>query len=151
MASFNAWEGHPNCIEPGKRPRITLTPTLVLKGGKPVLAVSVAGGDGQDQATLQMMINCLDFGMSPAEAVTAPRFGTNHHLGSFRQTPPGLGSLLIYADAGEDTIQDLQSRGHKVTVRRPPLWSPCVLAIDPKTGALRGAGDPRAGRHAVAY
>jgi len=151
LQSFNAWEGHPNCIEPGKRPRITLTPTLVLKGGKPVLAVSVAGGDGQDQATLQMVLDCLEFGMSPAAAVTAPRFGTNHHLGSFRQTPPELGSLLIYADAGEDTIKDLQSRGHKVTVRRPPLWSPSVLAIDPKTGALRGAGDPRAGRHAAAY
>ena len=53
LQSFNTWEGHPNCIEPGKRPRITLTPTLVLKDGKPVLAVSVAGGDGQDQATLQ--------------------------------------------------------------------------------------------------
>ena len=46
LQSFNTWEGHPNCIEPGKRPRITLTPGLVFKGGKPLLAVSVAGGDG---------------------------------------------------------------------------------------------------------
>jgi gamma-glutamyltranspeptidase/glutathione hydrolase len=151
LQSFNTWEGHPNCIEPGKRPRITLTPTLVLKEGKPVLAVSVAGGDGQDQVTLQVLLNCLDFGLSPAEAVTAPRFGTNHHLGSFRQAPPELGSLLIYADVGEDTIKDLQSRGHKVTVRRPPLWHPCALAIDPKTGEIQAAGDPRARRHAAAY
>jgi gamma-glutamyltranspeptidase/glutathione hydrolase len=151
LQSFNTWPGHPNCIEPGKRPRITLTPTIVLKDGKPVLAVSVAGGDGQDQATLQVLLDVIDFGMGPAEAVTAPRFGTNHHLGSFRQKPPELGSLLIYLDMGEETIQDLKARGHKVTVRRPPLWAPTALTIDPKTGAIQAAGDPRARRHAAAY
>src|SRR5207244_6247932 len=56
LQSFNAWEGDPNCIEPGKRPRITLTPTIVLKGGRPVIAVSVAGGDVQDQVTLQLLL-----------------------------------------------------------------------------------------------
>jgi gamma-glutamyltranspeptidase/glutathione hydrolase len=151
LQSFNLWEGHPNCIEPGKRPRITLTPTLVLKDGKPVLAVSVAGGDGQDQAALQMLLNCIDFGMTPTQAVTAPRFGTNHHLGSFLQKPPELGSLLIYADVGESTIKDLEARGHKVTVRRPPLWHPSVIRLDAATGELRAAGDPRARRHAGAY
>ena len=48
LQSFNTWKGHPNCIAPGKRPRITLTPTLIFKDGAPVAAVSVAGGDGQD-------------------------------------------------------------------------------------------------------
>ena len=150
LQSFNTWEGHPNCIEPGKRPRITLTPTLVLKDGKPVLAISVAGGDGQDQASLQVLLNVLDFGMSPAEAVTAPRFGTNHHLGSFRQTPPQLGSLLVYREVGEGTIKELEKRGHKVKMRKPPLWAPTALTIDPKTGMIRAAGDPRARRHAGA-
>ena len=51
LQSFNLWQGHPNCIEPGKRPRITLTPTLVLKQDRPMIAVSVAGGDNQDQVT----------------------------------------------------------------------------------------------------
>jgi gamma-glutamyltranspeptidase / glutathione hydrolase len=151
LQSFNAWEGHPNCIEPGKRPRITLTPTLVLKDGNPVFAVSVAGGDGQDQTTLQLLLNSIDFGLSPAEAVTAPRFGTNHHLGSFRQTPPQLGSLLIYADVGDATIKDLEARGHHVTVRRPPLWAPVMLSLDSKAGLIRAAGDPKARRHAAAY
>src|SRR5207237_1728470 len=84
LQSFNTKEGSPNCIEPGKRPRITLTPGIVLKDGKPVLAISSAGGDQQDQALCQLIVNCLDFGMSPAEAVTQPRFGTAHHISSFR-------------------------------------------------------------------
>jgi gamma-glutamyltranspeptidase/glutathione hydrolase len=151
LQSFNTWEGHPNCIEPGKRPRITLTPTLVLKDGKPLLAVSVAGGDGQDQTTMQLLLDVLDFGMSPAEAVTAPRFGTNHLLGSFRQKAPEPGSLLIYADVGDKVLADLRERGHKVTVSKPPLWAPSLLRIDPASGLIEAAGDPKARRHAGAY
>jgi gamma-glutamyltranspeptidase/glutathione hydrolase len=151
LQSFNTWEGHPNCIEPGKRPRITLTPTLVLKDGKPVLAVSVAGGDGQDQAALQMVLNAIDFGLAPSDSVIAPRFGTNHFTGSFRQAAPALGSLLVYPEMPEATIKDLQARGHKVTVQKPPLWAPTVLSIDPQSGLIRVAGDPKAGRHVGAY
>ncbi len=150
LQSFNAWEGHPNCIEPGKRPRITLTPTLVLKEGKPVFAVSVAGGDGQDQATLQLLLNAIEFGKNPAEAVTAPRFMTNHHLGSFRQKPPELGSLWITEDVGEETIKELKARGHKISLRRPTV-APVMLSIDPQTGEIQAAGDPRARRLAAAF
>jgi gamma-glutamyltranspeptidase / glutathione hydrolase len=151
LQSFNTWKDHPNCIEPGKRPRITLTPTLVTKDGKPTLAVSVAGGDGQDQAALQMVLDSIDFGLSPSESVVAPRFGTNHFVGSFRQTPPALGSLLIQKGTLEVTIKDLAERGHKVVVQEPPLWAPTVLSIDPKTKMIHVAGDPKAGRHVGAY
>jgi gamma-glutamyltranspeptidase/glutathione hydrolase len=151
LQCFNTWEGHPNCIEPGKRPRITLTPGLVLKDGKVVLAVSVAGGDGQDQAALQVIMNCLDFGMSAEKAVTAPRFGTNHLLGSFRQKAPQLGSLLLGTDTEEKTVKELQALGHKVTTRKGPLWAPSLLRIDPQSGVIEAAGDPRARRHAAAY
>jgi gamma-glutamyltranspeptidase / glutathione hydrolase len=151
LQSFNTWEDHPNCIEPGKRARVTLTPTLVLKNGKPVLAVSVAGGDGQDQAALQMILNFVDFGLNPSESVRAIRFGTNHMVGSFRQAPPALGSLLIYPEAEEDTRKDLHARGHKVNLHEAPLWAPTVLKIDPKSGTIQAAGDPKAGRHAAAY
>lgn len=150
LQSFNNWPGHANCIEPGKRPRITLTPTLVLKDGKPVLAVSVAGGDMQDQATLQLLINAIDFGMPPEKAVTAPRFGTNHHLGSFRQTAPQLGSLLLDPGYESEVVADLKGRGHKVDQKRPAA-SPVMLRIDPTTGRIEAAGDPKARRHAAAY
>ncbi len=149
LQSFNTWPGHPNCIAPGKRPRITLTPTLVLREGKPVLAVSVAGGDGQDQAGLQAVLNQIDFGLQAPESMKSVRFGTNHHLGSFRQTPPVLGSLLIHKDADPATISALEKLGHKITTSTA-LWAPSIIRIDP-TGLFDAAGDIRAGRHAAAF
>ncbi|MBI5757530.1 MAG: gamma-glutamyltransferase [Planctomycetales bacterium] len=149
LQSFNTWAGHPNCIAPGKRPRITLTPTLVLKDNKPMLAVSVAGGDGQDQAALQAVLNQIDFGLSPADSLKAVRFGTNHHLGSFRQTPPILGDLRINTEADEPTVTALEQMGHKVQRSTGALWAPSVIRIGP--GHFESAGDPRAGRHAAAF
>lgn len=151
LQSFNLWPNHPNLIEPGKRPRITLTPTIVTRAGRPSLAVSVAGGDGQDQATLQLLLNHIDFALAPAQSVTALRFGTNHHVGSFRQTRPELGSLLIYKSAGEDLAGELAGRGHKVQRVEPPLWAPSAIAIDPHSKRIQGAGDPLAARHAAAW
>ncbi len=150
LQSFNTWKNSPNVIEPGKRPRITLTPSLVFKDGKPVLAVSVAGGDEQDQTSLQLILNHIDFALAPAESVTAPRFGTLHHIGSFRQTPPELGELHVHADVGESAIAELKARGHRVNVKAPSS-APCVIAIDPKTGVLDAAGDPKSRRHAAAF
>ena len=151
LQSFNTWEGHPNCIEPGKRPRITLTPTIVLKDGRPILAVSVAGGDLQDQVTLQILLDLIDFGLAPAEAVTAPRFVTDHFLGSFRQAAPKLGSLDIGEEVGETTLADLRARGHLLNILKPPFGHPVVIRIDPDSKRIEAAGDPKAKRHASAY
>jgi gamma-glutamyltranspeptidase/glutathione hydrolase len=151
LQSFNAWKGHINCIEPGKRPRITLTPTLAFKDGRPVIAISVAGGDGQDQVTLQVLLNLIDFGLPVAEAVSAPRFLTHHHVGSFGQAPPDLGSALVNPEVGERTLNALEKRGHDVSLSARALWHPSAVTIDPKTRMLRAAGDPRTGRHSGAY
>jgi gamma-glutamyltranspeptidase/glutathione hydrolase len=152
LQSFNTWEGHPNVIEPGKRPRITLTPTIVLKDEKPVIAVSVAGGDAQDQATLQILTQVIDFERSAAEAVTAPRFNSEHFVGSFGQTPPKLGVLRLSTEAADEVASELESRGHLVERARPPVSSnPTLLRIDPTSGVIEAAGDPTARRHANAY
>lgn len=151
LQSFNIQAGSPNCIEPGKRPRITLTPGIILKNGKPVLAVSCAGGDQQDQALCQIIVNCLDFGMSPADAVTQPRFGTAHHISSFRQAPPVLGSLMLDPRHGKETIDELTSRGFKVSTLKGPWGRPVAVRIDPGTSILEAAGDPKAKRNAAAY
>lgn len=151
LVSLNTWKGHPNCIEPGKRPRITLTPGLVFKDGKPLMAISVAGGDLQDQTALQVLLNVIDFGKSPAEAVSAPRFCTKHHLGSFNQTAPVLGSLLLYPEFAKTTVDDLTARGHKITMPKNHFAEPSLILIDQKTGILNVAGDPRGKRYAAAY
>lgn len=147
LQSFNAWKGHPNALGPGKRPRITLTPTLVLKEGRPVLAISVAGGDAQDQVALQLLINHVDLGLKADASVSAPRFQTHHYVGSFGQSAPLLGSLFIEPKAGD--LADLRERGHEVTSARAPVWWPCVLTID--QGRFHAAGDPAAKRHAAAW
>jgi gamma-glutamyltranspeptidase/glutathione hydrolase len=167
LQSFNTWEGHPDVIEPGKRPRITLSPTIVLQGSRPVVAVSVAGGDNQDQMTLQLVLNHLDFGLEPARSVVAPRFMTDHFISSFRQRPPALGRLRINPEMGTATLDALASLGHKLGVNSGPLSAaPSVISlIDPSElngkpslpaaargpRVIRAAGDPRAGRHAAAY
>jgi gamma-glutamyltranspeptidase / glutathione hydrolase len=152
LQSFNTWEDHPNAIVPGKRPRITLSPTLVLKANRLVLAVSVAGGDNQDQMTLQLVLNHIDFSLEPAASVVAPRFMSDHFISSFRQTPPALGRLRINPEIGSDILENLRSRGHILNINTGALSAaPCVISLDPTTGKLRAAGDPHAGRHALAY
>jgi len=151
LISLNAIEGSPNCIEPGKRPRITLTPTLVLKDSKPCLAISVAGGDLQDQVSLQVLLNSIDFGFAPDKAVTAPRFSTAHHIGSFSQPPPSLGSLSIYEEYGEKTLANLAARGHKVATTKGAIAAPVAISIDPTSGQKQVAGDPKSGRRVAAY
>jgi gamma-glutamyltranspeptidase / glutathione hydrolase len=152
LQSFNVWSDHPNVIEPGKRPRTTLSPTLVLRDNKPVLAISVAGGDNQDQMILQLLLNHFEFGLDPAASVVAPRFMTDHLINSFRQTPPALGKLRINPEIGTETLDALKARGHVLSVASGALAAaPSVIAIELSTGKLRAAGDPRAGRHSMAY
>jgi gamma-glutamyltranspeptidase/glutathione hydrolase len=100
---------------------------------------------------LQLLLDVIDFGMAPADAVTAPRFLTAHFLGSFLQAPPKLGSLDLNPDVGEDVITDLQSRGHQVTLKKGALATPVLLRIDAASGRIEAAGDPKARRHAAAY
>lgn len=148
MIGLTTWEGHPSYLVPGKRPRITLTPTMVLKAGKPVFCVSVAGGDQQDQASIQCVLNRLVFNFDAEQSVRNPRIGTDHHINWFGHLPAQLGSLTVPRQIKKEVAEDLQKRGHKVTVGRPAATA-VVLAIDPTTGAKHGAGDP--GRNARAH
>ena len=87
--------GHPNQLQPGKRPRVTLSPTLVTADGKLEMIMSTPGGDNQDQALLQVLLNIVDFGMTPQEAVEAPRFQTEHLFSSFGNHEFMPGSLNL--------------------------------------------------------
>lgn len=155
LRSLNTTPGHPNCIQPGKRPRITLTPTLVLKNGKPILAISVAGGDLQDQVTLNLLLDFFEFDMQPEVAVTAPRFATAHHEDSFDPNPDRIktlkqvGSLNINDSVDQNVIDELDQRGHKVKTSTSPIATPVMLYIDQDSGTFHAAGDPAARRHAA--
>src|SRR5262249_27655172 len=79
MQAFVLEPDHPNAVQGGKRPRTTLSPTIVLRDGKPYLAMSSPGGDSQDQQALQVFLNIAVFNMQPQEAVEAPRFNALHY------------------------------------------------------------------------
>jgi gamma-glutamyltranspeptidase/glutathione hydrolase len=156
LRSLNTTPGHPNCIKAGKRPRITLTPTMVLKDGVPVLAISVAGGDLQDQTTLNLLLDYIEFGLLPEEAVRLPRFATAHHQDSFDPNPNRqeafiqAGSLRVHTGISESVRQELAERGHDISTTDGPIATPVMICIDRESGDLYAAGDPSAGRHAAA-
>ncbi len=136
--------GRPNALEPGKRPRTTLTPSLALKEGKPWLAFGTPGGDCQDQWTLQFFLNVVDFGMDLQEAIDAPTFHTQHFPSSFypRQALPGR--LNVEGRIAAETQQALRERGHDLAVSGD--WEHGrVMGIryNTETGVIAGAASPR--------
>ena len=155
LRSLNTTPTHPNCIEAGKRPRITLTPTLVLKDNSPILAISVAGGDLQDQTTMNLLLNFIEFDIIPEKAVRMPRFATAHHQDSFNPNPnreqtfKEAGSLTINDNVTSSVLEELSKRGHKLRTQSSPIAVPVMLYIDQKNDTYHAAGDPAAGRHAA--
>ncbi len=146
LQSFVLDDGHPNQLAPGKRPRVTLSPTMVLRDGAPYIAMSTPGGDNQDQAMLQVLLNIIDFGMDSQDAVEAPRFQSEHFYTSFagHQFRPGLVNLENRVP--KETGEALTALGHIVETRG--AWSngsaPTVIKIS--NGVLEGGADPRRGR-----
>jgi gamma-glutamyltranspeptidase/glutathione hydrolase len=144
--SFVMTPGHANQVAPGKRPRVTLSPTLVTKDGQLYFAMSTPGGDNQDQAMLQVMLNILDFNMTPQQAVEAPRFQTEHFYASFGFHEFVAGQVSLESRLPVATAKSLNSLGHKVLLGGDwsNLSSPVVILV--KDGALHGGADPRRGR-----
>jgi gamma-glutamyltranspeptidase / glutathione hydrolase len=144
MQTFYLDERHPNALEPGKRPRTTLTPSLATRDGQPFMSFGTPGGDQQDQWTLQFFINVIDFGMGIQEAIEAPRFSTAHFPSTFypHNSMPGVVRL---EDRIERRVADeLAARGHRVVVR--PSWCEghvLGLRFDPARRLLEGGADPR--------
>lgn len=153
MQSFLLEEGHPNVLQPGKRPRVTLTPTLVLKDGEPFLALSTPGGDNQDQSLIQVLLNIVEFGMNVQEAVEAPRFQTLHLVSSFDDHRFNPGVLNLEDRITKEVRDDLASRGHKVEVQAAfgNPSAPTVIRFYSDTRVIEAGADPRRGRYAIAW
>ncbi|MCK4850675.1 MAG: gamma-glutamyltransferase family protein [Phycisphaerae bacterium] len=137
--------GHPNCLEPGKRPRTTLTPTLAGRlGSAPHLAIGSPGGDCQDQWTLQFFLNVVEFEMSLQEAVEAATFWTGHFPASFYPRTAEPGSLYVESRVPKRCRDELAKRGHLIRPEAP--WAggnTMAVSIDRKTGVICGAASPR--------
>ena len=140
LTSLNTFAGTPDVIQPGKRPRITLSPTLLFRDNHPVMAISVAGGDMQDQAAIQVILNYVEFGMSPEEAFKAPRFSTTHFISSFGQDRAELGSLSVPDTVPGKVRAELRARGHVVTVSSSGVGGVALIGIDPKTKQATAVG-----------
>ncbi|WP_028479221.1 gamma-glutamyltransferase family protein [Nocardia sp. CNY236] len=137
-------EGHNNALAPNKRPRTTLSPTLVrTEDGKPYLAFGTPGGDQQDQWTLNFFVDHVDFGMSPQQAVEAATFHSEHMPTSF--TPRRSRPLGVVVEEGipEPTVTELRRRGHDVRIA-PAMSLGKICATGPgSVGGVLAAASPR--------
>jgi gamma-glutamyltranspeptidase/glutathione hydrolase len=136
--------GTPSTLTPGKRPRTTLTPTLVLRNGRAVTALGSPGGDQQDQWQLPYLLRTIVGGYSPQQAIDAPTFHTTSMPGSFWPRTWEPGGAVVEDRLGEDVIAGLERRGHRIT--RAGDWTLGRLSAvvrDPLTGVLQAAANPR--------
>lgn len=108
-------DGPYNVVEPGKRPRVTLTPTLAMKNGKPYLAFAKQAGDEQDQLLLQFFLNMAEFGMTVQEATEAPSFKTYQLKASFGKHEKKPGALMLNTDTSEWNKSELKRKGYTLS------------------------------------
>jgi gamma-glutamyltranspeptidase / glutathione hydrolase len=135
-------EGLPSSLEPGKRPRTTLSPSIALRGGEPYLAFGTPGGDQQDQWSLHAFLNHVHFGLDLQAAIDAPEFHTDHFPSSFHPRQAQLRSLALEARFRDEVVADLRDRGHDVQVTEP--WSlGRVSAVGREDGMLKAGANPR--------
>ena len=102
-----------NVMAPGKRPRVTLTPSLAMKDGKPWLAFAVQGGDTQDQNLLQFFLNVFEFGMTPQEATEAANFNSYQMKSSFDRHASQPGRIVLNAAMPQWVVRELVQRGYQ--------------------------------------
>ncbi|MSU25619.1 MAG: gamma-glutamyltranspeptidase [Opitutus sp.] len=149
MQAFDLDPLSPNVLLGGKRPRTTLTPTIVLQDGKPFLALSTPGGDSQDQQVLNVLLNVLVFEMDLQVAIEAPRINSSHPHSSFDNHESVPGQLEIESRVPVKVLDELRARGHVLKVVGPYAMSTGVVAVgvNSKTGTLRGGADLRRERY----
>lgn len=143
--------GHLNALAPGKRPRLTPNPILALRDGKPWMAMGTPGGDVQVQAMLQVLLNMLDLGMTPEEAVRAPRVATYAFPGSFAPHDIHPNQVLYEEDLAQDQKNDLSFRGHELLPWPALTWKAggICIALTTENGPIAIADPRRAGTSAT--
>lgn len=144
--------GNPNELAGGKRPRVTLSPTIVTRDGRPVLALSTPGGDNQEQALTQIMLDALEYNLNAQNAIEAPRFQTRHLVSSFDNHAWNIGDLMLDERIPQNVAAELAAKGHKVQYmsRYNNGAAPVLIKLLP-TGVIEAGADPFYNRSAHAY
>jgi gamma-glutamyltranspeptidase / glutathione hydrolase len=140
-----------NVIEPGKQPRVTLTPTLALKDGKPFLAFAVQGGDSQDQNLLQFFLNVVEFGMTVQEATEAANINSFQMRASFGEHESQPGRLLLHEATPPWVRNELRQKGYRLEFE--PRTSGPINAIffDRRHGTLWGGSSHHGEDYGIAW
>jgi gamma-glutamyltranspeptidase/glutathione hydrolase len=134
----------PNALAPHKRPRATLTPSLVTRQGEPFMVFGTPGGDGQEQWLLQFFLNYMAFGMNLQEALDAPTVYSVHFPSSFYPRRAYPGRVVAESRLAPEVLLELGRRGHEVVVT--DAWSNGkVMGIryDKERGVILGAASPK--------
>lgn len=137
-------ESSPSALRPGARPRTTLSATLVLRDGEPIIAVGTPGGDQQDQWQLLFLLRVLAGGYTPQQAIEAPMLHTTSMVDSFWPRTWAPGESVVEDRIGDEVIAGLEARGHRIV--RAGDWALGRLSAvtrDPSTGLLGAAANPR--------
>jgi gamma-glutamyltranspeptidase/glutathione hydrolase len=153
MQSFvlDSADGPFNVLEPGKRPRVTLTPTLALKDGAPYLAFAVQGGDSQDQNLLQFFLNVVEFGMTPQQATEAPNMNSYQMRSSFGAHDSRPGRMLLANAMPEWVRADLRRMGYTLTFEDRTSGPINAILFDRKHGSLWGGSSNHGEDYGIAW
>jgi len=144
--------GHANALEPGKRPRSTLQSTLVMKDGKPMMAMGSPGADDQIMRTMQTFLNIVEFGMNVQQAIEATRWSTTSFPASAFPHSMYPGRMSVEERVPAAVRDALLKKGHRLEVVGPWVTgSNGAILIDPATGVLNAGADPRAEAYALAW
>ena len=134
----------PNALEPRKRPRATLTPSLVTKDGEPYMVFGTPGGDMQDQVTLQLFLNYVEFGMNIQQALDAPTVFSTHFPSSFYPREAYRGHVSVDSRVPSDVIAELRRRGHVVDDDGPWIGGkPMGIRLHRERGVIAGGSSSK--------
>ena len=143
---------HPNALMPRKRPRSTLTPTIVLKDGEPSMVLGSPGGDDQPLRISQTFLNMVDFGMNVQAAIEAARWSTSDFPATEFPQTAYPNQLSVEDRIPPDVRAELTRRGHQVELSGPwTMGANCGITVDPETGILSAGADPRGDSYALAW
>src|SRR3954451_6587554 len=153
MQSFvtDSAEGPFNVLRPGQHPRVTLTPTLALRGGRPILAFGVQGGDSQDQNLLQFFLNVVEFGMNVQQAVEAPNINSYQMRSSFGGHEARPGRMLVNAATPDSVRARLREMGYTLEVQRLTSGPITAIYVDREHGSFWGGASNYGEDYGIAW